>query len=421
MSERTTSAPARRPDRILGGRYRLVERIDEGGAGEVWRAHDEKLDREVAVKLLGTAADEAFRERFTSEARRAAAVAHPNVVTVFDEGREGRDAYMVMEYVRGRTLRDVIADRGPLPPHEVSRIVAQIAAALDAAHGSGLVHCDVKPANVILDASGTAKLTDFGVARAARDPAEHELIATPRYIAPERIEGKPATPESDVYGLGLVAYELLAGRPAFEGVETEDLLRMRLEDGVPSLRGVRLGVPDAVDEVIRKALARQPSRRYGSAGEFARALATASERGEQTQPLGVPVPRPLRRSAVGLPPVDSTLAVLAVILVLLAVIALFARFPDIAPQAPATPTATAPAATVGVTPNVLGKELKDAVRDLQRAGFAGVRWDLARDTQGKPCSVARQEPSAGTAIARGATAAVFYVSGKDCTKGINDD
>src|SRR5947208_7053780 len=158
-SEKTGSHRATAGARLLASRYRLVERIDEGGAGEVWRARDEKLDRNVAIKLLGPDADEAFRERFADEARRAASVIHPNVVTVFDEGRDGADAFMVMELVRGRTLRDVVADRGPLRPHEAARLVAQIAAALDAPHEAGVIHCDVKPANVIVDQQGTAKLT----------------------------------------------------------------------------------------------------------------------------------------------------------------------------------------------------------------------------------------------------------------------
>src|SRR6266852_3985651 len=127
--------------RVLAVRYRLVERIDAGGAGEVWRARDLRLDRDVAVKILGASADEAFRVRFADEARRAAAVSHPNVVTVFDEGREGKESFMVMEFVRGKTLRDVVAERGPLPPHEAARIVTQVAAALDAAHEAGVIHC----------------------------------------------------------------------------------------------------------------------------------------------------------------------------------------------------------------------------------------------------------------------------------------
>src|SRR2546425_10365447 len=136
--------PASAEGRVLAHRYRLLERIDEGGAGEVWRARDEKLDRDVAIKLLGADADDAFRARFADEARRAAAVVHPNVVTVFDEGRDGADAFMVMEYVPGKTLREVVAERGPLPPHEVALLIRHAAGALDAAHAAGVVHCDVK-------------------------------------------------------------------------------------------------------------------------------------------------------------------------------------------------------------------------------------------------------------------------------------
>src|SRR5438132_14309005 len=142
--------------RLLAGRYRLTKRIDEGGAGEVWQARDERLDRDVAIKILGTSADEAFRERFADEARRAASVIHPNVVTVFDEGRDGADAFMVMELVPGKTLREIVAERGPLPAHEVARLIRQVAAALDAAHAAGVIHCDVKPANVIVDRKGLA-------------------------------------------------------------------------------------------------------------------------------------------------------------------------------------------------------------------------------------------------------------------------
>ena len=136
-SEKTGSHRATAGARLLASRYRLVERIDEGGAGEVWRARDEKLDRDVAIKLLGPDADDAFRARFADEARRAAAVVHPNVVTVFDEGRDGADAFMVMELVPGKTLREIVAERGPLPAHEVARLIRQVAAALDAAHAAG--------------------------------------------------------------------------------------------------------------------------------------------------------------------------------------------------------------------------------------------------------------------------------------------
>src|SRR5436190_4004852 len=273
--------------RVLAGRYRLLERIDEGGAGEVWRARDEKLDRNVATKLLAPAADDAFRARFADEARRAAAVVHPNVFTVFDEGRDGADAFMVMELVPGKTLREIVAERGPLPPHEVARLIRQVAGALDAAHAAGVVHCDVKPANVIVDPEGVAKLTDFGIARAARDRDEQELLGTARYIAPERIEGGPVTARTDVYGLGLVAYELLTGRPAFDGATSEELVRERPIGPPPSLRLARVGIDDRLDAIVGRALATVPDRRYASAGAFARAFSEVADReGDSTSTLG---------------------------------------------------------------------------------------------------------------------------------------
>ncbi len=404
-------------ERVLAGRYRLLERIDEGGAGAVWHARDERLGRDVAVKILGPDADEAFRERFGDEARRAASVSHPNVVTVFDEGRDGEDSFMVMEYVRGKTLRDVIAERGPLPAHQAARIVAQVAAALDAAHEAGVIHCDVKPANVILDEQGTAKLTDFGIARAARGPREHELIGTARYIAPERVEGEPATERSDVFSLGLVAYELLAGRPANEELETDDLLRQRLEGPAPSLRSARVGVPDGVDVVVRRALARDPQERFSSAGGFARQLTAAAERGgDATGVLSSP-PIPLKRGRGWR--IDSTVALLAVILVLAGTLAVFAAFQGrgaIVPLPSIKPGASAPAAAG--TPNVVGKSVADATSTLLGAGYGLVEYDVDNNARGSACTVARQQPAAGAAVTRGSVAQVWYVPGKDCVKGV---
>jgi len=399
--------------RLLAGRYRLSERIDEGGAGEVWQARDERLDRDVAIKILGAKADEAFRERFADEARRAASVLHPNVVTVFDEGRDGADAFMVMELVRGRTLRDVLADRGPLRPHEAARLVAQIAAALDAAHEAGVIHCDVKPANVIVDQQGTAKLTDFGIARAARGPREHELIGTARYIAPERIEGRAPTERSDIYSLGLVAYELLAGQPPNAEMETEDLLRVRLEGRAPSLRSARVGISEEIDGVVAKALARDPQGRYASAGAFARDLLAASQRDDATGVLP-PVTRPLRGAGRREFRVDTTLALLAIVAVLIATLAIFASFQGRAVDARPT-TGPSASAAAGGAPNVVGKDVGEAARLLIAAGYRSpVPWQVDPLARGAACSVARQEPPAGTAVQPGATARLYLVAGKDC-------
>jgi serine/threonine protein kinase len=414
-SEKTGNLRAPGGGRLLAQRYRLVERIDEGGAGEVWRARDEKLDRDVAIKLLGSDADDAFRARFADEARRAAAVVHPNVVVVFDEGRDGADAFMVMELVHGKTLREIVAERGPLPAHEVARLIRQVAAALDAAHAAGVIHCDVKPANVIVDREGVAKLTDFGIARAARDRDEQELLGTARYIAPERVEGGPVTARTDVYGLGLVAYELLTGRPTFDGGTSEELVRERLVGPPPSLRLARVGIDERLDAIVGRALATLPDRRYASAGAFARAFSDVADReSDHTSSLPAIGGVPGRRIAWSLPRFDSSVAILAVLAILFALFLFFSSFPrgTAAPtgSAPPAPTAAAP-----VTPNVVGKKLSDAISTLQGAGFPVVEWAPGQG-QGGQCAVVRQDPPAGTAQARGAKTTLSYIAGKDCTK-----
>jgi serine/threonine protein kinase len=378
----------------------------------VWRARDEKLDRNVAIKLLGPDADEAFRARFADEARRAAAVVHPNVVTVFDEGRDGADAFMVMELVPGKTLREIVAERGPLPPHEVSRLIRQIAAALDAAHATGVVHCDVKPANVIVEPEGLAKLTDFGIARAARDRDEQELLGTARYIAPERVEGGPVTARTDVYGLGLVAYELLTGRPAFDGATSEELVRERLVGPPPSLRHARVGIDDRLDHIVGRALATEPDRRYASAGSFAKAFSEVADRdSDPTSSL----PR-LEGARAGrgwtMPRFDSSVAIIAVLAILFALFLFFSSFPK--GLAPSNPSGSPSPAGAG-TPNVVGKRLSDAISTLQAAGFPVIEWAPAQG-QGGACAVVRQDPPAGTTLARGAKTTLSYIAGKDCTK-----
>ncbi len=264
----------------------------------------------------------------------------------------------------------------------------------------------MKPANVIVDQAGNAKLTDFGIARAARDSGRpRELVGTARYIAPERIEGRPVTARTDVYGLALVAYELLAGQPAFAGAENEDLLRDRLQRGAPHPRDVQPSIAENVDLVVAKGLAREPEGRYPTAGAFAQALSDAAD-DETTQVLH-PVVAPARRRR---PRPDALLALGLVLVLLLGVVLFFARFP--ASAAPA-PSAGASAAPSGV-PRVIGLKLEAAITSLQAAGF-NVRWDVS-PAQGPSCDVVSQDPAAGTLAARGIYVSVVYVAGKDCTK-----
>jgi serine/threonine protein kinase len=319
---------------------------------------------------------------------------------------------MVMELVDGKTLRGIVAERGPLPAHEVARLISQVAAALDAAHAAGVIHCDVKPANVIVDREGVAKLTDFGIARAARDRDEQELLGTARYIAPERVEGGPVTARTDVYGLGLLAYELLTGRPAFDGATSEELVRERLIGPPPSLRNARVGIDDRLDAVVGRALEALPERRYATAGAFARALHDVADGdADSTSALAAIGSVRGRRIAWRLPRFDSSVAILAVLAILFALFLFFSSFPK-STLGGGTTTAT-PSPLPG-TPNVVGKKLADAISALQAAGFPSVAWAPGQGSGGQ-CVVVGQNPPAGSQ-AKGTTTNLTYISGKDCTK-----
>lgn len=207
---------------LLAGRYRLDVEIGRGGMGEVWRAYDETLARAVAVKLLlPQDTDATAASRFRLEAQTAGRLNHPNLVGVLDFGEYDNRLYLVMELVEGDSLARVLSVSGALPAERVAQLAAQAAAGLAAAHQQGIVHRDVKPANLLLDAGGTLKIGDFGIARFLDDPgaaltATGQIVGTGLYLAPERALGRPAGPASDMYSLGCVLYQLLSGRPPFQ-------------------------------------------------------------------------------------------------------------------------------------------------------------------------------------------------------------
>ena len=262
-------------------RYRLDSRIATGGMGEVWRATDGVLGREVAVKLLKReyADDPTFRSRFETEARNAAALHHPNVASVFDFGElpttEGDDApqpYLVMELVRGEPLSALIRNGEPMPAESAVDLITQAAAGITAAHALGIVHRDVKPANLLVTPDGTLKITDFGIARAADAVSltqTGQVVGTPQYLSPEQAEGKTATQASDIYSLGVVLYECLAGRRPFDGDSPIATALSHLRDEPPPLPA---SVPQHLRETVRVALAKDPAARFASAAAFADAL-----------------------------------------------------------------------------------------------------------------------------------------------------
>jgi serine/threonine-protein kinase len=254
----------------LDGRYHMVERIAAGGMGEVFRAHDAVLAREVAVKVLhrSLAGDPAFVDRFRREARAAAGHAHPNIVAVYDWGAVDGVYYMVMEYVRGPSVRHLLNEQGRLEPAQAAEILRQTLLALGHAHLEGLVHRDMKPENLLVTQSGVVKVADFGLARAYADGRVTQagaVTGTVQYLSPEQIRGEPADPRSDLYSLGIVAYELLTGKLPFTGETAMAVAYKHLSDRVPSPSSVRRDLPDELDGFVAAATDRDRELRPESA------------------------------------------------------------------------------------------------------------------------------------------------------------
>jgi tRNA A-37 threonylcarbamoyl transferase component Bud32 len=268
------------PDRRhLGGRYRLEEVIASGGAAIVWRAFDEHLARRVAVKLLHPhhAGDATVVERFQREARAAAGLSHPNVVRIYDTGREDGIVWLVMELVEGPSLRDVLLEREPLDAAVVAAIGEQVARALAAAHAQGIVHRDIKPANILVASDGTVKVTDFGIAKALSGADETltnpgTVMGTAAYVAPEQLESTDVDARADVYALGVVLYEALVGRPAFSGDTPAATAAMRLTYELLPPRRARADVPEELDAIVTRATRRERRERYADGAELADAL-----------------------------------------------------------------------------------------------------------------------------------------------------
>jgi eukaryotic-like serine/threonine-protein kinase len=264
---------------VGGGRYRLERLLGGGGMAGVYLGRDMELDRPVAVKLLAEnlARDETFRERFLREARLSARLSHPNVVVVYDAGEtEHGRPYIVMEQVEGRTLADVLRERGRLPHEEAVALALQACNGLAHAHEAGLVHRDVKPQNLLLRDDGTLKVADFGIARAAEETALTEIgtvLGTAAYLSPEQAAGEEVTAAADVYALGAVLYELLTGRAPYELESLADLAARHAEGTITPVAELAPDVPEHVEDAVMRALARNPAYRPASAGELARDLA----------------------------------------------------------------------------------------------------------------------------------------------------
>jgi serine/threonine-protein kinase len=262
----------------IGGRYRLVKRLARGGMAEVWEAEDEVLARAVAVKLLlpHLAADEAFHARFHREALAAARLSHPHIVSIYDTCSTEDAEAIVMELVRGTTLRELLDTKGALPPARAVAVARQVADALAHAHASGLVHRDVKPGNILLADDGRVLVTDFGIAKAAEEATDltdaGQIVGTAKYLSPEQVQGHPLDGRSDVYALGVVLYEMLCGRPPFTAESSTATALARLTTEPLRPRQIRAGLPRELEDVVLKAMAREPAARYASATALCSAL-----------------------------------------------------------------------------------------------------------------------------------------------------
>ncbi|MGI9018744.1 MAG: protein kinase domain-containing protein [Euzebya sp.] len=272
--------PAPRPGPVtsdlLANRYVLEEHIATGGMAAVWRAHDEVLARTVAIKILhdDLSRQDTIRERFRREAVAAAKLVHPGIVSLFDTGVDSDRVYLVIEYIEGQTLAQILQSE-VLEPGEVARIASRAAAGLAHAHGRGIIHRDIKPANVLISADGQVKVTDFGIAKAARDSTltdTDRVMGTAAYVAPEQLQGQPIDARTDLYALGLVMYEAMTGQRAFPGTDPVTVAQARLSTGPLHPRQQRADIPRGLDELVAALTAPAPEDRPASAAQVVELL-----------------------------------------------------------------------------------------------------------------------------------------------------
>ncbi|MDQ3121007.1 MAG: protein kinase, partial [Actinomycetota bacterium] len=268
---------------LFAGRYRVTRKLGGGGMADVYLAEDQELGRRVAVKILHEryANDEQFVERFRREATHAAGLSHPNIVSIFDRGEADGSYFIVMEYVEGRTLKELIRGRGPCPIPVAIAYTRQILSGLRYAHRNGVIHRDIKPHNVIVDPEGVVKVTDFGIARAGASQMTEEgaIIGTAQYLSPEQARGAPVDQTSDLYSTGIVLYELLTAEVPFSGDTPVEIAMKHLSEIPDPPSALRAEVPDDLDNVVLRALSKEPADRYQSAAAMDADLETVAHGG----------------------------------------------------------------------------------------------------------------------------------------------
>src|SRR5205814_298087 len=251
---------------VFDGRYKIVRKLGAGGMADVYLAEDQELGRLVAIKILNDrhAADDQFIERFRREAKNAAGLSHPNIVSIYDRGEAEGTYYIAMEFLDGRSLKELIVGRGPAPVNVSVEYVRQILSALRFAHRHGIVHRDIKPHNVLVDREGRVKVTDFGIARAGTSQMTEagSIVGTAQYLSPEQARGGEVDQRSDLYSLGVVLYELLTGQTPFDGDTPVEIAMKHLSNVPQQPSALRKDIPHELDMVVMRALAKDPEDRY---------------------------------------------------------------------------------------------------------------------------------------------------------------
>ncbi|MFF5214052.1 Stk1 family PASTA domain-containing Ser/Thr kinase [Micromonospora sp. NPDC000442] len=423
--------------RLLGGRYQVGELLGYGGMAEVHRGRDLRLGRDVAIKMLRAdlARDATFQMRFRREAQNAASLNHPAIVAVYDTGEEQAPTgetlpFIVMEFVNGRTLKEVLGAEGRLQPRRALEISADICAALDFSHRHGIIHRDIKPGNVMLTQTGQVKVMDFGIARALASGATtmtqtSAVIGTAQYLSPEQARGEAVDARSDVYAAGCVLFELLCGHPPFVGDSPVSVAYQHVREAPPTPSDLNPDVNPAVDAIVLKALSKNPLNRYQSAGEMRAdllraaagrpvlatpvmredetvAMAAAGHPGypsagaTQTRQIPARVGDPRQRKASSW--LIATFAALGVLAVIALVAALLLNQRD-EPQDVAVPTVT-------------GLSQADAFAQIERDGFVPALGEQERTSECKEGTVTSQSPTPGERVAPGSTVTVSICGGK---------
>jgi len=411
---------------VFANRYEVERELAKGGMADVFVAYDRQLKRRIAVKVLFSefARDPSFVERFRREAQNAASLNHPNIAAVYDWGQERGTYYIVMEYVEGRSLRDIIRTEGPLPAAASARIAGELADALAFAHRNGVVHRDVKPGNVLITASGQVKLTDFGIAANQFDANQGltqtgSVMGTATYFSPEQAQGHPVDGRSDVYSLGVVLYEMLAGVPPFTGESPVAVAMKHVREVPPPMRTRVPDVPAQLESIVNAALTKDSAMRYQSADEmrvdlvdyergrpltFAYEPSAVAAPGETAPPTVaaavaqavIPPPHHRHRNWGGIIAAIIALGLLGAVVVYVLVNTSESKKAD-------TPTVE--------VPNVVGQPFDTANATLTQAGFTATRVNDDVSTQ-TPGTVMNQNPTAGRLADKGSAVTLTVASGE---------